>query len=141
VTSAWRCATAGQTTTIAEDDRGFVGVRGRAGAASAFVGVASGGGELLVDGEREDVGGSGGVEEPVVEIGDGGLVDEDEAELGVGVDPFGVEDELGQADPAGDFDADGVLLVVAADLDRCGRGHGPVRGGDAGRGPHPLARS
>ena len=135
--AAWRAATVGQTTTSPSTTGGSSASAGAPGPRPPSSGSRPAVRAALVDREGEHVGGALAVEEPPVEVGDRRLVDEDEAELGVGVDAFLVQDELGEADPAGDLDVDRVLLVEAADLHRSRARHAGRAG--SGRAGHALA--
>ena len=100
---------------VTEHHRRIGGIGGGAGTATAGVGLAPGGGVVVVDGERQDVGGAGAAEEFHVEVGDRGLVDEDQRHLGVVGRVLVVEHQTHEPQPAFEVDLDVALLVAGED--------------------------
>jgi hypothetical protein len=103
---------------VAEDHRRVVDLHGRARAAPTRVGATTAREVVVVDGEREHVGGAGPVEEPAVQVGDRHLVDEDQRHFGIRRDPFVVEDGAREPQPAMEVDGHRRLLVGPVDAHR-----------------------
>ena len=76
--SAWRARHGRADHDVAEHQRRFAGLGGRAGPRPPWSGWRPAGVQLLVEREGEHVGGAVPVEEAAVEVGDGRLVDEDQ---------------------------------------------------------------
>ncbi len=84
--------------------------------------------QLVLDRERQHVGGPFATQESLVETGDGSLVDEHERQLGIVADAAVGEHALGEGHPAGEIDWSIGLLVGGEDLGaHCGGRLGGVR--------------
>ena len=79
------------------------------------VGLAAARQVVVVDREREHVGGTVAAEEAAVEVGDRLLVDEDQRHLGVGRRALLRQHHAGEAEPARQVDLEGRLLVGRED--------------------------
>ena len=103
---------------VAEQHGGVVVVARRPGRAGGRrVGPAHRLEGVVVDGERQHVGGAVGAHELLVQVGDDLLGDEEDRQLGVALDALGRQHLGGQRAPAGQLDRLGRLLVGDEHLD------------------------